>query len=237
MSIQEKGTNAVELADDDALLREPKRPPRLPPRWFIRSFWVGHRAIYSVTGGRLGLRRAKVDQWGMLRIRTVGRRTGAERTAILGYLEDGPNLVTLAMNGWAEPEPAWWLNLLANPHARVDLAGGSLTRSTREQRKGRSGRASGRSGRSSTRAPTPTQPGDPERRRSSSWSHGQPSPKDEGVDPGSRSGQNATDAAPFSARRSRASSGVATSMDKFSRIVRICATCDALLGASMPLRR
>ncbi len=126
MSIQDKGTNAVELADDDAILREPKRPPRLPPRWFIRAFWVGHRAIYSVTGGRLGLRPAKVDQWGMLRLRTVGRRTGAERSAILGYFDDGPNLVTLAMNGWADPEPAWWLNLLANPHARVDLAGGSL---------------------------------------------------------------------------------------------------------------
>lgn len=135
MSVEEKGTNAVELAasdtpvdgGDDALLDEPKRPPRLPPRWFIRAFWVGHRAIYSITGGRFGLRRAKVDRWGMLRIRTVGRRTGAERTAILGYLEDGPNLITLAMNGWADPEPAWWLNLQANPHATIDVAGGSHT--------------------------------------------------------------------------------------------------------------
>ena len=134
MSVQESGTNAVErkaidtpvVGDDDALLRAPKRPPRLPPRWFIRFFWVAHRAVYSITGGRVGLRRARVDRWGMLRLRTVGRRTGAERTAILGYLEDGPNMVTLAMNGWADPEPAWWLNLQANPHARVDLAGGSI---------------------------------------------------------------------------------------------------------------
>ena len=35
--------------------------------------------------------------------------------AILGYYEDGPNLVTMAMNGWGEPEPAWWLNLQAQP--------------------------------------------------------------------------------------------------------------------------
>ena len=61
----------------------------------------------------------------MLRLRTVGRRTGEERTAILGYFEDGSNLVTMAMNGWADPEPAWWLNLLAHPDASVDLAGGS----------------------------------------------------------------------------------------------------------------
>jgi len=61
----------------------------------------------------------------MLRLRTVGRRTGQERIAILGYIEDVPNLVTKAMNGWADPEPAWWLNLLAHPDARVDLADGS----------------------------------------------------------------------------------------------------------------
>jgi deazaflavin-dependent oxidoreductase (nitroreductase family) len=61
----------------------------------------------------------------MLRLRTVGRRTGQERIAILGYIEDGPNLVTKAMNGWADPEPAWWLNLLAQPDATVDLVDGS----------------------------------------------------------------------------------------------------------------
>jgi deazaflavin-dependent oxidoreductase (nitroreductase family) len=40
---------------------------------------------------------------------------------IVGYIEDGPNLVTLAMNGWADAEPAWWLNLQAHPDATVDL--------------------------------------------------------------------------------------------------------------------
>jgi deazaflavin-dependent oxidoreductase (nitroreductase family) len=44
---------------------------------------------------------------------------------ILGYLEDGPNLVTLAMNGWGEGEPAWWLNLQAHPQVRVQLADGT----------------------------------------------------------------------------------------------------------------
>ena len=44
---------------------------------------------------------------------------------ILGYYEDGANLVTMAMNGWAEPEPAWWLNLQAHPDAKVELPGGS----------------------------------------------------------------------------------------------------------------
>ena len=99
--------------------------PRLPPRWFIRTAWVVHRAMYRLTGGRRGLWPPKPDKWGTLRLTTTGRRTGKERSAILGYYEDGPNVVTLAMNGWAEPEPAWWLNLQTQPDARIVLADGS----------------------------------------------------------------------------------------------------------------
>ncbi|MCJ7709826.1 MAG: nitroreductase family deazaflavin-dependent oxidoreductase [Chloroflexi bacterium] len=102
-----------------------KKSPSLPPRWFVRTFWAVQRAAYSVTGGRFGLRTARADRWGMMRLRTVGRRTGEERTAILGYFEDGPDLVTMAMNGWADAEPAWWLNLQAQPDVTVDLPGGS----------------------------------------------------------------------------------------------------------------
>jgi F420H(2)-dependent quinone reductase len=43
---------------------------------------------------------------------------------ILGYYEDEPNLVSMAMNGWGAAEPAWWLNLQTNPQAVVELAGG-----------------------------------------------------------------------------------------------------------------
>ena len=43
---------------------------------------------------------------------------------MVGYFEDGPNLVTMAMNGWGEGEPAWWLNLQANPEATLDLVDG-----------------------------------------------------------------------------------------------------------------
>jgi deazaflavin-dependent oxidoreductase (nitroreductase family) len=61
----------------------------------------------------------------MLRIHTTGRRSGAKRTAMLGYFEDGPNLFTLAMNGWGDPEPKWWLNLQAHPDATVELPEGT----------------------------------------------------------------------------------------------------------------
>ena len=80
-----------------------RRPAPLPPRWVIRAAWTIHRAIYALT---------------------VGRRSGSERQAILGYFEDGPNLVTMAMNGWGDAEPAWWLNLQANPDTTVELPDG-----------------------------------------------------------------------------------------------------------------
>lgn len=44
---------------------------------------------------------------------------------IVGYYADGPNLVSLAMNGWAEADPAWWLNLQAHPETTVELPGGT----------------------------------------------------------------------------------------------------------------
>jgi deazaflavin-dependent oxidoreductase (nitroreductase family) len=99
--------------------------PRLPPRWFVRLAWVVHRAIYRLTGGRRGLWRPKPNRWGTMRLTTMGRRSGKVRSAILGYYEDGPNLVTMAMNGWADGEPAWWLNLQSQPDATVELTDGS----------------------------------------------------------------------------------------------------------------
>jgi deazaflavin-dependent oxidoreductase (nitroreductase family) len=58
-----------------------------------------------------------------MRVTTIGRRTGTPHAVILGYFEDGPNLVTMAMNGWGDGEPAWWLNLQAHPEVTVDLVG------------------------------------------------------------------------------------------------------------------
>jgi len=108
--------------EGSAMTTDLQRPPRLPPRWVIRLFWQLHRGLIRVTGGRLGLWHP-TKSWGTLRLTTTGRRTGEQRHVVLGYLEDGPNLVTLAMNGWDPAEPAWWLNLQAQPHAHVELAG------------------------------------------------------------------------------------------------------------------
>ena len=100
------------------------KQPWLPPRWVKKAAWYTHRGVYRLTGGRFGLWRPKPNGWGAMRLTTVGRRTGQERSVILGYFEDGPTLVTMAMNGWEAEEPAWWLNLQAHPDARVETKDG-----------------------------------------------------------------------------------------------------------------
>jgi deazaflavin-dependent oxidoreductase (nitroreductase family) len=96
----------------------------LPPRWFIVLFWHTHRALVRLTRGRAGLWRPKPNSWGALWLTTIGRRTGQPRRVLVGYFEDGDNLVTLAMNGWGAGEPAWWLNLQADPDATAQTRDG-----------------------------------------------------------------------------------------------------------------
>ncbi len=47
--------------------------PALPPRWFVRAFWRGHRAVVRATGGRVGLWRPGPDAGA----RCCSRRPGA----------------------------------------------------------------------------------------------------------------------------------------------------------------
>jgi F420H(2)-dependent quinone reductase len=99
------------------------KPPKHPPTWFVHTAWRVHRALYRVTAGRFLWTTSNKRGWGAMHLTTIGRRSGNERSVIVGYLEDGPDLVVLAMNGWDEGQPAWWLNLEANPDAVVRLDG------------------------------------------------------------------------------------------------------------------
>ena len=95
--------------------------PKRPPAWFVHGAWRVHRALYKLSGGRFLWTTSNKRGWGALRLTTIGRKSGQERSVIVGYLEDGPNLVLVAMNGWDEGHPAWWLNLKAHPDAVVRL--------------------------------------------------------------------------------------------------------------------
>jgi F420H(2)-dependent quinone reductase len=98
------------------------RPPKHPPPWFVHTAWRVHRALYRLSGGRFMWDTSNKRGWGTLHITTIGRKSGHERSVIIGYLEAGPDLVAIAMNGWDEGHPAWWRNLEAHPDAVVRLA-------------------------------------------------------------------------------------------------------------------
>lgn len=99
------------------------KPPKIPSHWYVNVAWRIHRALYKISGGRFLWTPASKRGWGAMRLTTTGRVSGKERNVIVGYLEDGPNLVVLAMNGWQEGHPAWWTNLEAHPDAIVRLSG------------------------------------------------------------------------------------------------------------------
>ena len=99
------------------------KPPKLPPAWFKHLFWRVHRFLYRLCDGRVLWTPKSKRGWGAMHLTTIGRKSGRQRSVIIGYIEDGSAPVVLAMNGWDEGQPAWWLNLEAHPDAIIRLKG------------------------------------------------------------------------------------------------------------------
>ena len=87
-------------------------------RWLLALITVLHRALYRITGGRIGRRAGKAH---MLLLTTLGRRTGQQRVTPLLYIEDGPRFAVLASNAGDERNPAWLLNLRKQPAAEIQV--------------------------------------------------------------------------------------------------------------------
>ena len=86
----------------------------------------------SVRFGAWVLRRTRgraAHLWGRraLVLTTTGRKTGEPRTVVVQYFPDGGNFVVVAANSGMPTHPAWYLNLMAWPRARVDVEGRRLT--------------------------------------------------------------------------------------------------------------
>jgi deazaflavin-dependent oxidoreductase (nitroreductase family) len=84
----------------------------------LRSMSVLHRTLYRLTGGRAV---GKVWNLPILLLTTTGRKSGAARTTPLCYFPDGDDLVVVASNGGMDWYPDWWLNLLSEPQATVEI--------------------------------------------------------------------------------------------------------------------
>ena len=69
----------------------------------------------------LGLKRFRGGQ--LLYLTTVGRKTGKSRTVPLLFVRDDEDYIVAASNGGSDWQPAWWLNLQAEPVATIEVDG------------------------------------------------------------------------------------------------------------------
>jgi F420H(2)-dependent quinone reductase len=77
-----------------------------------------HAGVYRATGGKLF---GRMGQSPILLLNTVGRKSGKKRATPLLYVVDGEDFVIIASKGGAPTHPAWYLNLMANPDATVEV--------------------------------------------------------------------------------------------------------------------
>lgn len=68
----------------------------------------------------------------VLILTTKGKKTGQLRAKALMYLPYGDNFVVIASNLGKDNHPAWWLNLLADPTATVQIGDSRFTVHARE---------------------------------------------------------------------------------------------------------
>ena len=92
-------------------------------KWFStvgKRFAPGFdRAVIKLSGGRLRTGdRAAIPT---LLLTCTGRKSGRERHTPLLFLRDGDRLVVAGSNWGQQHDPAWALNLVANPRARVQI--------------------------------------------------------------------------------------------------------------------
>jgi deazaflavin-dependent oxidoreductase (nitroreductase family) len=86
----------------------------------LRFITASHRAAYRLSGGRLG---TKARGLPTLLLTTTGRKSGQQHTVPLPFLLDGLRMVVVASFAGGPANPAWYLNLTADPDVFVQYRG------------------------------------------------------------------------------------------------------------------
>src|SRR5438477_6539109 len=82
------------------------------------SYW--HVMLYALSGGRID---PSDDRAGFLKLTTVGRKSGKQRTTDLLYIKDGASYVITASNAGKDKHPGWFFNLQSNPEVTIQVKG------------------------------------------------------------------------------------------------------------------
>lgn len=83
-----------------------------------------HRAVLRLTRGRVGGRMSTMP---IMLLTTTGRRTGQPRTTPLAYFMDGDRYVLTGSNAGLDTDPAWVLNIKAQPAATAQVRDRTFT--------------------------------------------------------------------------------------------------------------
>jgi deazaflavin-dependent oxidoreductase (nitroreductase family) len=81
-------------------------------------FGQEHVRVYRATGGERGYHWRGVK---ILLLSTTGRHSGEERTTPLIHCVDGKRWVIIASKGGAPEHPGWFMNLEADPAAKIQV--------------------------------------------------------------------------------------------------------------------
>lgn len=103
----------------------PKGLDRPSTKRIIKVMSNAHTWLYRRSNGRLGKKwhvgSALVHGVPVCLVTTTGRKSGEPRTVPLLHMADGDNVVLVASQGGLPDNPAWYLNLQANPEVTVQL--------------------------------------------------------------------------------------------------------------------
>ena len=87
-------------------------------RPIIRILMRIHIFVYRYSKGRL---LGSVQGRPVVLLTTTGRKTGRLHTVPLGAVEDGDNYAVVASNGGRDRHPAWFLNIVSDPGASIEV--------------------------------------------------------------------------------------------------------------------
>ena len=82
-------------------------------RWLARQGGALHGFMY-----RRGMAR-RMGKLQVILLTTTGRKTGRPQTVPLNGVPEGDGFVVIGSAGGSDFDPAWWLNLVANPKASI----------------------------------------------------------------------------------------------------------------------
>src|SRR4051794_10273549 len=79
-----------------------------------------HVILHAMSGGRID---PSDDRAGFLKLTSLGRKSGQQRTVTLMYIKDGDSYVITASNAGKPRHPGWYFNVQSNPEVTIEVKG------------------------------------------------------------------------------------------------------------------